>query len=346
MILRLIVRLGIVALAAGAALVPLPPGAIERWYSQGLYPAIQEQFTPATNQIPIALLDVAILAAIVFAAWRFARLRSGGFVRSIVSGAAGLATSAALLYLVFMTLWGFNYRRVPLRDKIVHEPASVTDGAARQFAGDAVAGLNALHGDAHHDSPAGPTLEQAFASAQTRLGAKTTAVPGIPKRSVLEVYFRWAAIDGMTNPFFHEIIVNPDVLPTERPFVIAHEWAHLAGYAVESEASLLAWLTCRHGNALAQYSGWMAMFGQVQAQLPPREQRDLFARLEPGPRKDFAAIAARFARSQPMVRNVARDTYDVFLRANRVEAGISSYDEVVQLILGGGAEHGWTPRLR
>ena len=34
----------------------------------------------------------------------------------------------------------------------------------------------------------------------------------------------------------------------ERPFVIAHEWAHLAGYADESEANFVAWLTCRRAD--------------------------------------------------------------------------------------------------
>ncbi len=63
--------------------------------------------------------------------------------------------------------------------------------------------------------------------------------------------------------------------------------------------------------------------------------------LDPGPQADFARSRARWTRSQPVVRNIARDTYDVFLRANRVEAGIGSYDQVVRLILGAGADHGW-----
>jgi hypothetical protein len=65
-----------------------------------------------------------------------------------------------------------------------------------------------------------------------------------------------------------------------------------------------------------------------------------------GPQADFDAIAARWTRSRPVVRNIARDTYDIFLRANRVEAGIASYDQVVRLILGAGADHDWAPRLR
>ena len=343
--IRMFLRLSLVAAAFAFALVPVPRWMVERFYSQGFYPAIQEQLTQLTNRVPIALFDLAIALIVIAAVWKIARLRRLG-LRGVWSGAAAFITFAAVLYLAFMGIWGLNYRRVPLTEKIDYDQSRVTAEAARKFAADAVERLNALYEPAHADRPAGPTLQQAFARAQARLGARAAAVPGRPKRSMMELYFRWAAIDGMTDPFFLEVIVNPDVLPIERPFVIAHEWSHLAGYAVESEASLLAWLTCLDGDALAQYSGWMAIFGQVQSDFPMDERRELFKHLGPGPRQDFAAIAARFSRSQRVVRNVARDTYDVFLRANRVDTGIGSYDEVVQLILGAGADDRWAPRAR
>ena len=42
-------------------------------------------------------------------------------------------------------------------------------------------------------------------------------------------FFTWTGVDGMINPLALESIVHPDLLPFERPFVLAHEWAHLAG---------------------------------------------------------------------------------------------------------------------
>ena len=341
------VRLTILALAIAAALVPLPRPAVEQWYSQGLYPVVQSYVTTATNRVPVALLDVAALSLLVWGIWRLVRAwRAAGRLRALANAAVGLLTFVCAGYLLFLLLWGLNYQRVPLRDKLELDESRVTDEAAMRFASDAVRRINALYPAAHMTPPPGPALEDAFARAQLRLGTSRTAVPGVAKNSVLEAYFRWAAIDGMTDPFFLEIIVNPEVLPIEQPFVLAHEWAHLAGYADESEANLVAWLTCLGGDALAEYSGWMAMFGQVVSDMPHESRRQVFRALEPGPRGDFDAIAARWTRSRPVVRNIARDTYDIFLRANRVEAGIESYDQVVRLILGAGAEHGWAPRLR
>ena len=74
-------------------------------------------------------------------------------------------------------------------------------------------------------------------------------MPGRPEATLLGGYFHQAAIAGMTDPFFLETLIAPDLLDVERPFVIAHEWAHLAGYADESEANFVAWLTCRRGDA-------------------------------------------------------------------------------------------------
>jgi uncharacterized protein DUF3810 len=172
----------------------------------------------------------------------------------------------------------------------------------------------------------------------------TPAATGRPKASVLTWYFRRAAIDGMTDPFFLEIIVNTDVLPFERPFVVSHEWAHLAGYADESEANFVAWLTCVRGDPLAQYSGWLVAYEQAIRVLP-REARRTLA-LDPGPQEDLRAAAARYAKSSPVVRDAARDVYDRYLKANRVAEGIDSYEAVLRLMLGTRFDEGTQPRLR
>jgi len=168
----------------------------------------------------------------------------------------------------------------------------------------------------------------------------------VPKRSLLERYFRVAAIDGMTDPFFLEVILNPDTLPFERPFVLLHEWAHLAGYANESEANFVAWLACAQGDAMARYSGWLVIFEHAAASLPKTDRAKLTSQLAAGPRRDLQAAAARYARASPVVRTAARDVYDTYLRANRVSDGVASYTAVIRLMLGAGLEDGGGPRLR
>ena len=176
-------------------------------------------------------------------------------------------------------------------------------------------------------------MRNAFWSVLRRLSDAAPAEPGRMKSSIFGPYFRWTSVDGMVNPFGLEALANPDLLPFEVPFVAAHEWAHLAGYADESEASFLAWLTCLRGDPLAEYSGWLSAFSQARLALPPRVRATL-PRLDPGPQQDLQEIAAVYRKSSPSVSQAARRTYDSYLKANRVSEGIESYDAVLKLMLG------------
>jgi len=333
-------------LAVAAAAVPMPAGAVERWYSNGIYPRIQSMMTTATNHIPIALLDVA--AAILIAVglvWFVRRARSIGAPRALLRGGVCVVSCAAALYLLFLGLWGLNYRRLPLERKLDYEQSRVTRDAAMALANTAADFMNRGYPAAHAVTTNLRLLEAPFAEVQRALGAQRDAVPGVPKRSVLTWYFRRGAIDGMTDPFFLEIIVNPEVLDIERPFVVAHEWAHLAGYADESEANFLAWLTCVRADPLAQYSGWVSAYEHAARALP-REDRRALTPLDPGPREDLRMIAARYERSSPVVRRAASRLNDGYLRANRVAEGIRSYEAVLRLMLGTRFDPGWTPKAR
>jgi hypothetical protein len=333
--LSLTTRVVLAVFALAGVLVPLPAAWVEAWYSRGFYPWVQNTLTPLTNTVPIALLDVAVLVLLAGTAHRaWSRIRRSGLAGAIPSGAVALVTLGSIVLLAFLILWGLNYRRVPLEQKIDFDASRVTDEAARTLGERAVDLVNGTYDAAQSRDQSGPTLDAAFATAQRRLGSDWLAVPGRPKRSLLGRYFLQASIAGMTDPFFLEIILNPDLLPAERPFVTAHEWAHLAGYAHEAEASFVAWLTCMEASPSAQYSGWLAVYEHVAAVLPRTERANLAARLAPGPRRDLEAISARFARGSPVVRKRAREVYDAYLRANRVGEGIDSYTGVLRLIMG------------
>jgi len=141
-----------------------------------------------------------------------------------------------------------------------------------------------------------------------------------------------------------EVLVNPDVLPIERPFVVAHEWGHLAGWAKESEASLLGWTTCARSDDLARYSAWLDLYLHLARDVTPDARASMASTLARGPRDDLSAIAARLATVQPTVARASWQTYDRFLKANRVPEGVRSYDEVVRLVVGSSADRPDRPR--
>ena len=338
----------IVLAAAFAALVPTPTSWVESVYSLGFYSFLQRSLTPLTSRVPFALFDLlAVLVVGGLAIWWVVRLITasrGTRLHAAFSMAVNTAVLIAVVYLVFLVTWGLNYRREPLREKLDFEQDRVTQEALLDLARQSVAELNQLH--ELNRGVSWPSLAElpdvlapAFERAQRQLPGPRTAVTGRPKRSLLSFYFRRAAIDGMTDPFFLEILINHEVLPFERPFVVAHEWAHLAGYADESEANFVGWLTCLAGDAAARYSGWLFLTPHLFGNLPDGERRATSASLAAGPRRDLDAIASRLSRSTPVVRRNARRVYDRFLKANRVADGIASYGAVVELVLG--AQDSW-----
>jgi hypothetical protein len=304
---------------------------------------MQQTLTLATNTVPIAFLDVAIGALLLtLVCVSIVRVRRAGWRAAAGRTVVTVTRTCAVVYLAFVAIWGLNYRRVPLEEKLDYDRMRMTRDSVSEFANRAARAVNDGYGSAHSLQVDLAGLGSAFADAEFRLGARSATMPGVPKRSLLTLYFRRAAIDGMTDPIFLEVIINPDVLEIERPMVVAHEWGHLAGYANESEANFIAWLTCIRGDGLARYSGWLSAYEHAVRALT-RADRSALTPLDPGPRDDLRAMAARYARSSPIVRRAAENVYDGYLRANRVPEGIGSYDAVLRLMVGTRFDGNWIP---
>jgi hypothetical protein len=178
-------------------------------------------------------------------------------------------------------------------------------------------------------------LADGFGRALRETGIQRDVVPAQPKHTMLDWYFRRAGVDGMTDPFFLETLVARGILPFERAFVVAHEWSHLAGIADEGDANFTAWLACARGSAPNAYSGWLFLYDKLAHLVSARERAAWLAALAAGPREDLRAILERYVREvNPPVSKAGWRVYDSYLKANRVEAGAASYDEVVRLVLG------------
>jgi hypothetical protein len=331
----------LVAVAALVVATPWPARGVEGAFSTTVYPPWQRVATTLTNALPFAAFDVilalAILAllATVVRAWRRA---SGGRLRRAGAGALGALSVIAVVYLWFAASWGLNYQREPLSRRLGLRTERPSPAAFTRFADETVAEVNRLRPLAMAtpwpDSQAlAVALAPAFRTALPAAGAPPDVVPGRPKWSLLQPYFRWAGIDGVTDPFLPEVLVNHDLLPVEWPFTLAHEWGHLAGLAHEAEASFAGWQTCLAASDQARYSARLWAVGHVIVAAPPAERTRLIAELEEGPKRDLRAIARRSQESVQVIRRVSWATYDRYLKTNRVSEGLASYDDAIALIL-------------
>lgn len=353
--MRVVFKLAVILAAAGLAVTPLSRHGVERAYSRGFYPLVQPKLTALSNSTPFAWFDALVLLTIgaTLAMWTVRlRRRNPGGARTLAGLAIDTAAMGAVVYLWFLVAWGLNYQREPLREQLDFHESRITRDALRTLADRTVDSLNALYGGAHAaewpelaDTPI--ALRPAFLRAQHDLALPWTAHAGRPKRTLFNFYFTRVSVDGMTGPFFLETLVNTTLLPFERAATVAHEWSHLAGYADESEANFVGWLVCMRGPAGVQYSGWLSLYGTVAGALPPSDREEMARRLAEGPRADLRAMSDRVRRhAVPAASRAGYALYDRFLKANRVEAGVRSYGEVLRLLLGTKFNEDGTPVLR
>jgi hypothetical protein len=324
----------------------LPPGAftVERFYAKWLYPFLQANLTALSNRAPIALFDVALVVLVLIAlgiwTWSIRLARKKQAIRSLWRGFTATLTLLAVVYLWFLAAWGLNYARPPLESQLAFDASRITPQAVRALAEYGIDRANQTHAAGHAagffaigDSPR-PLIE-ALHQVERELGRPRPTVFATPKWSILTPFYRASSVSGQLAPFFLETLLNPDLTGPERPAVLAHEWAHLAGYAPESDASFVGLLAVLRSGAAGEYSGWLDIAMEAVSQLQPVTQKVVMEKLAPGPRSDQTEIYKRVMRTRvESVDRAAWATYDQMLKSQGVEEGVQSYSRVVQLLIG------------
>lgn len=339
----------LIALAFALQRAPIDPNWIENAYANGIYAWLARTFVPIANSIPITLGDL-VLAAIVgglVLLW-IVRLRRTRGARWRELGLLVVRTAAivAAIAIWFDVAWALNYRRAPIVARVAYDRARVTPASVTAYSKHIVDELNRLAPLAHAEIETPEALQAELASAYepviARLGDRWNVIVSRPKSTVVDLWFEIAGIGGMWNPFAYETLLNAEFLPFERPFALAHEWGHVGGFGDESDANLIGALTTlRSPDPLIHYSGLFWTYGFL-----PQADRDKLP-VSKLVYADLLAAHDRFLRHyNPQLYSFQWFTYDKYLRANRVSAGVVSYSLFVQVLVGTPLDSQGLPLLR
>jgi hypothetical protein len=337
----------VIVVAAIVAAVAGAPAAALRLYGERVYPAVQALVTPLSNRVGVPLFDAAlvtlllvVLVAGVRVTRRAWRTRSPWPVVRL--GGAALVV-AAVVYLWFLLFWGYNYRRPGVETALTaYHGGRATPALVRRLAELAVARSNQLYGEAHREGfPAEQTVPAPLLASlhgvERQLGRSRPTVPSIPKRPWTAPYMRAVGVSGMLAPWFLETYLNPDLTGPERPYVLAHEWAHLSGYAPEEDASFVGLLTALGADVPSQYSAWLFLASEASHRLHPVTRDLVVAAFEEGPRADLDAIAMRLRMRVPWLDRASWVAYDRAIKSQGAEEGVAGYGRVIDLVLGSDA---------
>ena len=358
--------------AAGVAtvvlfrLLALAPGVVESAYGRGLGPWLVRPMSLFLGLVPFALVEIVLvgyLALLVVRGGRAVRdvVKLGRTPRNaLLAGLLVLVRDAGVLLVLFYVLWGFNYARAPLSERLdwpewaAPEPATVAALAAQ-----AVDAANLAYREIHGSDDAGvPTqmpidlgaldraLEIGWELAADRLSlpASTARRYGPVKRLLLTPIVARFGVAGFYFPWTGEANVLWDTPAVNRSHSMAHEKAHQRGIGPESEASFLGFIAAANApHPHARYSAFVFAQRQLVAAVAatdPEAAQELVARRVPGMRRDLADLAEYWARYRGLGTRVGRAVNDQFLRANRVQGGIASYGLSVRLLITFGDQNG------
>ena len=151
---------------------------------------------------------------------------------------------------------------------------------------------------------------------------------------------------GMYIPFSMEATYNDDMVRTNLPSTICHEYSHLKGYMQEDEANFISFVATQGSdNPEVRYSGCIDALEYVHNQIYTNEVRsgfELSEKISPQVRNDwFRFLPDNYWEenedkeiiSTETVSSVSESASDTSMKLNGVEDGSKSYGRMVDLML-------------
>ena len=313
------------------------PEATERFYSQGLYPWVVRLFALVNfGSFSWAEVLLAVTLGVFAVFFRPKKL------------ALTLWGLAGFLLWAFLLLWGFNYARPPLAERLGLGPPPPGPGRLLET-GIRTATLTSNLYQALGQS-SGPTrLPMSFEELDRLVdeGYLELKLPGdrigertAPAKPLLSsTLFSYLGVSGIFVPFTGEPSVNALQPDAALPLVLAHEKAHQRGITHEGEASFAGFLVCSRKGAppYLRYAAYLfatqSLLGESARYASREEIAEAWQKLGKGPLEDVQALYDFWSRYEGVASDLATEVNDGYLRALRVPEGVESYGTVVRLLL-------------
>jgi len=226
----------------------------EKLYGQGIYPIVRRIFdtifAPINQSLALLFIGIAIY-----------------YVVKAIINKNFLSGIKVILFLIgmFYWLWGFNYFRTPLSEKMNLNFSEISDSTHLELTMKTLQSCidlsNQLENESLEDEDKSLLSDALVFSEGYDFLYPSTAkvVPLYPKTLFLRL-----GILGMYFPFTGQAQYEYELTAIDRTFTKAHEWCHAAGVAPEDEADFLAYLICMQSkNTSFQYSASMHLLYEL-----------------------------------------------------------------------------------
>ena len=343
---KLGVALAIVPQIIIVKLLGSQPQWVETYYSEGIYPYITQFQRWLFGWIPFSVGDI-FYALLAFAFIRYLYLKGKTIWKHPKIFFLDVGVVISVAYFIFHLLWGMNYYRLPINEKLGFTTDYTQDDLVH-FCFKMAEKTNNLHQQLtiHKDSAIQipysteeiyqKTLES-FAKAAKVFPSLAYETPSL-KSSLYSLPLSYMGYGGYLNPFTHEAQVNSKVPSIRLPTISAHEVGHQLGYSSESSTNFIGLLvTSANPDPYLQYAAQSHGLAYCLSNLKRRNIKAfevVFEKLNSGVKKNYAELNRFWAYYQNPTEPVFKALFNAFLKANNQEKGIKSYHAVVELLIG------------
>ena len=326
-------------------LISFFPVLIEGYYSNGLYVYISNFLRVIVGFFSFSLGDLGYILAIFFLIIGCIKITKNAKI-SWKNRLLKILSYFSVFYFFFHILWGLNYYRLPLFEKLkIGKEYSNQD--LLKFTKQLIEKTNSIHIQITKNDSSKVVFpysqEQVFEMNLNGYQNLSKQIPSFNyehpsiKKSLFSLPLSYMGFSGYLNPFTNEAQVNYKIPMYNFPTTVTHEMAHQLGYASESEANFIGFLaSINNQNIYFQYSGYNHALHYCLSNWRFRDEvqfKKLLKTVHPGIIKNYKESEDFWDNYESFVETGFHLFYDRFLKINQQKDGIEGYSRFVDLLV-------------
>jgi hypothetical protein len=321
------------------------PAFVTHFYSEGWFLMVSKFMRTLFGKIPFSVGDcfyILLLIIVLKKSWDARK----SWKKEWKSNLLKVASVFSIIYFLFHLLWAMNYYREPLSEKMnIKKDYSTADLLA--FTEKLIIKTNAVHlqitKDANQKVINPHTPNEIFSMTQNGYDNLSKIYPFFDyktpsiKKSIFSFPLTYMGFGGYLNPFTNEAQVN-DKLPLYGfPVVVCHEMAHQIGYASESEANFIGFLSAsKNYDLYFQYAAYSTALHNCLYNIEMKDKTQINhfkSKINPGIVANYKESKLFWEHYETPIATGFDYFYDHFLKMNQQKEGIESYSKYVDLMV-------------
>ena len=321
------------------------PALVERLYSNGFYFFSSKILRTCLGWLPFSVGDC-LYGLLIFFILKWFWNQRKSWKQNWKNNFLRILSFLSILYFVFHLLWGFNYYREPLFEKMSIKK-EYTDANLLAFTKKMILKTNAVHQDITKNK----NQKIVFPYSQKEVFERN--LQGYQKlaerhpffqfkelsskKSIISLPLTYMGFGGYLNPFTNEAQVNSLVPMYNFPTISCHEMAHQLGYASESECNFIGYLASVSNDDLYfKYSGYSFALRYCLRNVQLRDEatfKILLKTINPGIIANYKESEVFWDSYQTPIEVAFHTFYDNFLKAKQQNDRKDSYSKILNLLV-------------